>query len=99
MQNKIKILGSVGRGEHFLKKLKKVDGTPSSTYKIETELNYKILDSEHLVGTSINKIYSLRLAGGPTLTKGSYLEEVQGKIVDIQLIDNYGPVITVEYDN
>lgn len=99
MQTKIKITNSLGRGEHFLKKLAKVDGTSSSTYKIETQLNYKVLDSEHIVGTNVNRINSIRLAGGPTLTKGSYLEEVQGKIVDIQIIDKYGPVITVEYDN
>jgi hypothetical protein len=99
MQNKIKLTGSVGRGEHFLKKLLKVDGTSSSTYKIETELNYKILDSEHLVGTNVNKVNSLRLAGGPTLTKGAFLEEINGHIVDMQIISNYGPVITVEYAN
>ena len=99
MQNKIKIQGSLGRDVHYFKKLQKVDGTPSSTYKIETEYEYKILNDTHMIGTNTQIIDSVRLAGGPTLSVNDFREEIGSTITDIINVPNYGLVICFKYDN
>jgi hypothetical protein len=99
MQNKIKIKGSLGRGVHYFKKLYKVDGTPSSTYKVETEYDYNIIDYTHLIGTTKQIINSIRLAGGPILTVKDFREEIGGNIIEIIQVPNYGLVICFDNDN
>lgn len=99
MQNKIKIKGSLGRGMHFFKKLIKVDGTPSSTYKIETDYDYDINNSTHIIGSNKTIIHSVRLAGGPTLSVNEFREEIGGTIKQIVKVPNYGLVISFDNDN
>lgn len=99
MQNKIKIQGSLGRGVHYFKKLYKVDGTPSSTYKIETEYEYNIIDYTHIVGATRQLINSVRLAGGPTLNVKDFREEIGGNIIEIIKVPTYGLVICFDNDN
>jgi hypothetical protein len=99
MPNKIKIQGSLGRGIHYFKKLYKVDGTPSSTYKIETEYDYNIIDYTHVIGTTRPLINSVRLAGGPTLNVNDFREEIGGNIIEIIKVPNYGLVICFDNDN
>lgn len=99
MQNKIKIQGSLGRGVHYFKKLHKVDGTPSSTYKIETEYDYNIVNHTHLIGATKQIINSVRLAGGPILNVNDFREEVGGNIIEIIKVPNYGLVICFDNDN
>lgn len=99
MQNKIKIQGSLGRGIHYFKKLYKVDGTPSSTYKIDTEYEYNITNDTHIIGAKKQIINSVRLAGGPTLTVNDFREEIGGNIIEIIKVPNYGLVICFDNDN
>lgn len=99
MQNKIKIQGSLGRGVHYFKELHKVDGTPSSTYKIETDYDYDISNSTHIIGSNQIIINAIRLAGGPTLRVNDFVEEIGGTIKQITKVPNYGLVISFDNDN
>ena len=76
MSEKIKLTGHLGRGIHQLKLLAKVDGSPSTTYKIETDLEYNIFYGNSLIGNNITPIEAIRLAGGPYLKVGSMCEDV-----------------------
>lgn len=99
MSDKIKLTGHLGRGIHQLKQLLRLDGSPSTTYKIETELDYTIFYSNHLIGTDITPIEAVRLAGGPYLKIGNFCEDVNMKIAHIAKVPNYGLVITFTNDN
>lgn len=99
MSEKIKLTGHLGRGIHQLKPLAKVDGSPSTTYKIETDLEYNIFYGNSLIGNNITPIEAIRLAGGPYLKVGSMCEDVNMIVEHIAKIPNYGLVITFKNDN
>lgn len=99
MSERIKLTGHLGRGIHQLKHLAKVDGSPSTTYKIETELDYTIFYGNSLIGNNITPIEAVRLAGGPYLKVGSICEDINMCIDHIAKIPNYGLVITFKNDN
>lgn len=99
MSEKIKLTGHLGRGIHQLKLLAKVDGSPSTTYKIETDLEYNIFYGNSLIGNNITPIEAIRLAGGPYLKVGAICEDVNMIVDHIANIPNYGLVITFKNDN
>lgn len=96
MYEKIKIKGSLGRGIHYLKKLDKLDGSESYTYKIITDLGYKVINEDRGVNQRLPIVKSVILAGGPELAVGNFMEEVNQTIKYIDVVPGFGITITFE---
>lgn len=99
MSERVKLTGSIGRGVHYLKKLLRVDGQPSFTYKLETDLDVQLTLLDRDIGQVLNVICEALPAGGPLLKVGEVQKDFNKVIKYIDLDQNNNILVTFEDDN
>lgn len=81
-------LKSIGDNIHYLKKLKNITNNKSIDYLVYT--NAPIVK----MGYTSDKKKFIELSGGPILTEGELVEELNMIITSINLIAGYGYILT-----
>ena len=83
-------LKSRGHEEHYLKRLKKLDGSESKTYVLKVSTSY-LRGGEVEGGKKF-----IDPSGGPMIVVGDYLEEAEAVVKSIDFVEGYGWTITFE---
>lgn len=76
--------------ENYLKKMRKADGSPSSTYVLKTSIPYISM------GYVEDKRKFIDPSGGPMIVEGELLKEAGRVVKSIDFVSEYGYTITFE---